>query len=29
MRCPSCGGRLLWHAGKAQCTVPGCGWAHK
>jgi hypothetical protein len=28
-RCPSCGGRLMTHGGRAQCTVPGCGWHAK
>ena len=25
-RCPQCGGRIMVHWGKGQCTVPGCDW---
>jgi hypothetical protein len=28
-RCPRCAGRLMVHWGKAECTVPGCGWSGK
>jgi hypothetical protein len=28
-RCKTCGGRVMVHAGVAQCTVPGCDWHGK